>query len=85
MGMFDSIIIDIKCPYCGDESEKKAQTKDLDCNLEIWRNGDFVTDKYNSLDCITGCKCGKYFMVDVELKEGKVSGSYTTTIKNHKP
>jgi len=41
MGMFDSIMIDIKCPSCGNEGEKEAQTKELECNLEVWKKGDF--------------------------------------------
>lgn len=57
MGMFDSIYLNIKCPNCGQEAEIECQTKDLKCNLEVWRKGDFVgTLKYNNLDCIATCK-----------------------------
>jgi len=76
MGMYDSIIIDIKCPSCGNESEKEAQTKELGCNLEVWRKGDFVTDKYNRIDCLTDCECGNFFRLGVKLKKGKVTGKY---------
>ncbi len=80
MGMFDSVIINIKCPACGDQSEKDAQTKELDCVLEEWRQGDFVTDKYNELDCLADCdKCGEYFYVNVKLDKGVVSGEYIIT------
>jgi len=79
MGMFDSIKIDIKCPTCGNESEKEAQTKELECNLEVWRKGDFVTDKYNYIGCLTDCKCGESFYVDVKLDKGVVTGEYELT------
>ena len=80
--MFDSVKIDIKCPYCGKTSEMEAQTKELDCNLEVWKKGDFVTDKFNELDCLTDCeKCNKFIDVIVFLDKGKVSGKYKA-IKN---
>lgn len=57
MGMFDSVYLNIKCPHCNNESEIECQTKDLDCNLEVWRKGDFVgTHKYNDLDCLASCQ-----------------------------
>lgn len=56
MGMFDSIYINVVCPYCGEESEMECQTKELDCNLEVFRKGGHIrTDKYNSLDCVADC------------------------------
>lgn len=61
--MFDSVIIEIKCPYCGEVSETEAQTRQLDCDLEVWKVGDFVTDKLNYLICIADCiqpKCKEY-------------------------
>lgn len=56
MGMFDHVYINIKCPYCGKESEIECQTKMLDCELETWRKGDFVgTTKYEHLECAADC------------------------------
>ena len=63
MGMFDSIKIDMKCPYCNEVSEIEAQTKELDCELEVWKEGDFVTDKLNYLECLADCvqkECKEY-------------------------
>lgn len=42
MGMFDSIMMKVKCPYCGGEGERELQTKDLDCLLRVFRKGDFI-------------------------------------------
>lgn len=61
--MFDSVKIEIKCPYCGEVSEIEAQTKELECDLEVWKVGDFVTDKLNYLECLADCvqpKCKEF-------------------------
>lgn len=94
MGMYDSVKIKIKCPYCGEESEIEAQTKELDCTLEVWKVGDFVSDKFNYLDCVADClqpeckkasmlgyhsRIGRFFNVRIFLKKGKVSGKYKIT------
>lgn len=55
--MFDSIYLDMKCPYCGLKSEMEAQTKELESELNIWRKGDYIgTDKYDHLVCIADCQ-----------------------------
>ena len=87
--MFDSVYLKIKCPYCGEKSMMEAQTKDLDCELEKWKRGDFVGDDgLVYLDCVTECrskKClrpkdfgnlGEFFNVRVFLNKGIVSGNY---------
>jgi hypothetical protein len=56
MGMFDSIYLNMKCPYCGKDSEMEAQTKELEQELKVWRKGDHIgTDDYNSLGCTASC------------------------------
>ena len=56
MGMFDSAYIDIKCPFCGQISGIECQTKELDCNLDVWRKGQFVGDiTLSKLNCIADC------------------------------
>lgn len=56
MGMFDSVRINIKCPYCQKESEIECQTKELDCVMHSWKKGDYVgTKKHNYLTCIADC------------------------------
>lgn len=77
MGMFDSIKIKMKCPYCREISEIEAQTKDLECDLEVWKVGDFVTNKLNYLECLSDCpQCKEFFDIKIFLKGGKVSGDY---------
>ena len=59
MGMFDSIKMDIKCPFCGKITKNmEIQTKDLDCCLEVFRVGELVPKEYSnlkSLSCIGDC------------------------------
>lgn len=51
MGLFDTIHLEIECPYCGKTEERGAQTKDLECCLLDYKVGDFVTDKLKYLEC----------------------------------
>ena len=63
MGMFDCIMLEVECPYCKEISMMEAQTKDLECILERWGVGDYITDRVNYLFCTVGCvapKCKKY-------------------------
>lgn len=59
MGLFDSIILEIKCPHCGEVSEIDVQTKELNRDLDIYRKGDFVTDKFDYLICTAFCEMPK--------------------------
>jgi hypothetical protein len=74
MGMFDSIYLEVKCPKCGETSEMECQTKDLDCNLDVYRVGDDIgTDKYNYLDCNASCKstsCMEYEEREIKYRLG---------------
>lgn len=57
MGMFDSVYLEMECPYCKKISEIESQTKQLDCELNIYRKGDSIgTDKHNHLYCYSDCK-----------------------------
>lgn len=40
MGMFDSVFIQVKCPFCGVTSEMECQTKEFYGSLQRWRKGD---------------------------------------------
>ena len=56
MGMYDSIFIKIKCPYCGKISEIECQTKELSCGLKRWYKGDNVrTSNFRYLYCLADC------------------------------
>lgn len=73
MGMFDSVRIDIKCPFCGNTSEIECQTKELDCQMHGWRKGDFVSDKFNYLKTIADClseECIDYVYKEIGYHSG---------------
>lgn len=92
MGMFDSLYLVVKCPFCGEEEERECQTKDMDCQFDVWRVGDFVTRDYSELHTIANCKSekcsyypyphmpkvnhGSYFHPIVKLEDGFLTGEY---------
>ena len=58
MGMYDSIYIEVKCPYCNEVEEQECQTKALDNMMHRYKEGDYIGDEYKDLDwvrCIIGC------------------------------
>lgn len=56
MGMFDSIILNSKCPNCGKIEEREFQTKDLDCNLDTYKLGDCLEDfNRRYIEAIASC------------------------------
>src|ERR1700753_1956034 len=56
MGMFDSVIIKVKCPFCGQTSEMECQTKQLDCKLYQWKLGENTGHPEEmELDCYATC------------------------------
>jgi len=76
MGMFDSIYLKIKCPHCGIEQECECQTKDLDCELNVYRIGNYVGE-FDDLWTLSDCsKCHKFFHVLVKFTDGIVNGEY---------
>jgi len=47
MGMFDSFMLTVKCPHCGNEEQLEFQTKLFDCTLTVWEEGEeFKTPEY---------------------------------------
>ncbi len=86
MGMFDSVMLKVKCPYCGKDEVRECQTKDFNCTLAVWKVGDYVDRSKRSFDCIVQCeeeRCpskppmvGSFFNVEVFLKRGKITGKY---------
>lgn len=73
MGMYDSIYLKAKCPYCGEVSEIEFQTKDTSCTLHIWRVGDFVDGQLKQLNTIADCRSKKCRQAE-DNKVGYVSG-----------
>lgn len=78
MGMYDSIYLTLKCPICESEGEFECQTKDLDCELNVFRKGDDVgTDKHNYVDCISECgSTGRFFYLRAGIEKGIITGNY---------
>lgn len=74
MGMFDSIILTMNCPYCFLESNIECQTKELDCYLNVFKQGDYIgTDQYNFLNCIADCQtqqCKEYTINKIGYSSG---------------
>jgi|GEM_PF-2395667 len=44
MGMYDSIFMECKCPYCGETSRMEFQTKDLGRTLYSYEPGNSVSE-----------------------------------------
>jgi len=56
MGMFDSIILNSKCPNCGKIEEREFQTKDLDRSLGTYKLGDSLKDfNIRYIEAIASC------------------------------
>lgn len=43
MGMFDSFMLEVRCPYCDEKSIIEFQTKDFQCMLNVWKEGQRFT------------------------------------------
>lgn len=56
MGMFDSFYLkNIKCPYCGEiTDEMDFQTKQFECMMDEWREGDEFTGMNVTLGIVEG-------------------------------
>ena len=80
MGMFDSVWIDIKCPYCENTSLIECQTKAVECMLEVWHKGDNIgTNQFNYLDCHADChdkECVKWQDKEIGYRSGFGRGFY---------
>ncbi len=88
MGMFDSIMLNTKCPYCNKETIRECQTKDLECNLSVYNIGDKVKTTEKWLWSIAECKSenclvpktygsiGKFFNLEIRVKKGKITDKY---------
>lgn len=81
MGMFDSFIMKVKCPYCHKTAMRDCQTKQFDkCLAEYIQGTKFYSSglKINEgiiRGLITDCDCkeNKMFYCDVLIKKGIIS------------
>lgn len=59
MGMFDSIYLEVQCPYCNNKKLREIQTKDLEKELNNYEKGDKLQNS-KKLEYIVGiadCDC----------------------------
>lgn len=61
MGMFDSFIVEIICPYSGERRMEELQTKQFACMLNTWKQGEEFTGMKIKEGVIEevygGCRC----------------------------
>lgn len=89
MGMFDSIMLKVKCPICGVEKERECQTKDLNCTLAVFKKGDNINESdIHTVSAIVECrelclhesyhsiKTGKMFYIEIATPFGLITGNY---------
>lgn len=57
MGLYDSIYLKKKCPYCGEISRMEFQTKDGACFMREYRKGQiFDNGQFRKIDAIGSCE-----------------------------
>ena len=76
MGMFDSAYIEVKCPQCGVIQEMECQTKDTECLLEVWHEGDLVDRDLEKIWCIASCPNDHYFDLLINIDDGRLTSEY---------
>ena len=84
MGLYDSFIAWIRCPYCGKGFEAEFQTKALECAQKIWEIGDKVelSDLEIKEGIIRNCvashccdgKTYRFIIGDIVIKDGVFVG-----------
>ena len=78
MGMYDEILINIKCPKCGKKREWRVQTKGFDCTLGEYYVGDKVNnDDFPTTICIGNCpNCYKKEWILVFIEDNVITDKY---------
>jgi len=76
MGMFDTFVGDVVCPYCGELHEFQEQTKGYDCLLSEFYMGDYI-DKGNAnyiytFDWFCDKDNSKVFDVGIAIRKGQI-------------
>lgn len=82
MGLFDSILLKVKCPKCKQENLIDCQTKDLGCGLQTYVKGDCVPvagvfseiNQTKKLYCTANCRSYECFD-GVRLPNGYKQGN----------
>jgi hypothetical protein len=76
MGMFDSAYIEVECPQCGHKEVMECQTKETDCFLHVWHEGDLVDRDLSKILCIASCSNSHYFDLVIDLDNGRLTNKY---------
>lgn len=79
MGMFDTFVGEIECPFCNKVNQIEEQTKSYNCLLRDFKTGDYIdksnTNYFYQFDCY--CKnCGTSFNVYAAIRRGQLVGYY---------
>lgn len=65
--MFDTILIDNKCPECH-QMNYEGQTRILENNMSVYKVGGYVGKIYNYLPCFHICdRCGHKYKFKVQV------------------
>lgn len=78
--MFDSIYVNIVCPFCGVASLMECQTKELECECKTYNVRDVISKNVRSLDTITQCKSKECYFVPKKTEEMTLS-QFSSKIK----
>ena len=89
MRMFDTIIMDIRCPVCHRKEKRNIQVKDFAKYLDVFRPGDDVSEwveddvligisDCNNKWCVDKGRKERYFDVGIQVKEGIITKHYNT-------
>ena len=78
MGMYDELLIQIKCPKCGKRREWRTQTKGFECTLGEYHVGDEVeNDEYPTTLCIGNCpNCRRREWILVFIEDNVITDKY---------
>jgi hypothetical protein len=71
--MFDSIYLEVQCPYCKSKKLREVQTKDMEKELNIYHLGDKLQNP-KKLDYIVG-------RADCDCRDDTVSGNTIFDVK----
>ena len=82
MGLFDTLLLEIKCPECKTIEIREVQTKDFECCLNDFKVGDVIdsTISDKKIDGATECRvCDIWIDVICNMKDSKLTNEYKIT------
>jgi len=76
MGMYDTFLGEVKCPYCGETHEFEDQIKSYECSLENYHIGDYVdrsnTNYIHKFKWWCDNDRSKLFDVGIAIRKGQI-------------